>query len=493
MSVTDEQPAIVWFRDDLRLHDHPALAAAAATGKPLYCIYVLDEESPGPRALGGASRWWLHHSLEALAASLQAIGGRLDILRGPAAAIVPQLTAASAASSIFWTRRYGAAEIEIDRAIKAALTAQGATVESHNGQLLHEPWTVKTKSGGSFQTFTPFWRAACALQRDALRKTVDTLAAPKRLQLAAWRADFPPRHAVSDLSLLPVAPDWAGGLRDTWQPGEAGAQARLRAFLDDGLSGYATGRDRLDQDTSRLSPHLRFGEVSPRQVLATALHARDAERAPAKDVEKFITELGWREFCYHLLFHFPDLASRNFQPRFDDFPWSEPDPSELSAWRKGSTGYPIVDAGMRQLWQTGTMHNRVRMVCASFLAKDLLVDWRVGERWFWDTLCDADAANNPANWQWVAGCGADAAPYFRIFNPVLQGEKFDPSGDYVRRFVPELARLPDKWIHKPWQAPQAVLQAAGLSLPAGYPLPIVDHAKARARALAALPGRQSAT
>jgi deoxyribodipyrimidine photo-lyase len=486
MPVTDEDaPAIVWFRDDLRLHDQPALAAAAATGRPLHCVYVFDQESPGLRGLGGASRWWLHHSLDALSASLETIGGRLDILRGPAAEIVPKLAAASAASSIFWTRRYGAAEIEIDRAIKAALTLQGLTVESSNGQLLHEPWTVKTKSGASFQTFTPFWRAACALRR---QDTLETVAAPKRLQAPMWQSDFPPRHALTDLALLPVTPDWAGGLRETWQPGEAGAQARLRAFLDDGLSGYATDRDRLDRDTSRLSPHLRFGEISPRQVLAAALHARDAERAPAQDVEKFITELGWREFCYHLLFHFPDLASRNFQPRFDDFPWRKP-PGELAAWCQGLTGYPIVDAGMRQLWQTGTMHNRVRMVCASFLTKHLLVDWRTGERWFWDTLCDADLANNPANWQWVAGCGADAAPYFRIFNPVLQGEKFDPSGDYVRRYIPELARLPHKWIHKPWQAPPPVLQSAGLALPADYPLPIVDHAKARERALAILPKR----
>jgi len=290
--------------------------------------------------------------------------------------------------------------------------------------------------------------------------------------------------ALADLGLLPRDPDWAGGLRQTWRPGEAEAAARLAAFLDRGLDGYAIGRDRPDDShVSGLSPHLRFGEISPRQVFHAVRAAELSGAVQASDAERYLAELGWREFCHHLLFQFPDLARKNVQPRFDDFPWRTGAERGLTAWQRGETGFPLVDAGMRQLWQTGTMHNRVRMVVASFLTKDLLIDWRAGEAWFWDTLCDADPASNPANWQWVAGCGADAAPYFRIFNPVKQGETFDPSGSYVRRFVPELAAMPDKWIHRPFDAPPAVLEQAGVVLGKTYPPPIVDRSVSRRRAL----------
>ncbi len=474
-------PALVWLRDDLRLADQPALAAAIASGAPVICLYVFDEESPGLRPLGGASRWWLHHSLKALEASFAAIGGRLDILRGRAGDLVPAVARAAGASCVFWTRRYEAATIEIDKQVKAQLSDEGLRVESFNGQLLFEPWTLRTKTGDFYKVFTPFWKACLALPAPGAPTP-----APRKLAAAQWPAQAPERVALDALGLLPTKPDWAGGLRAAWTPGEAGAKARLAAFLDEGIGAYADNRDRPDLPaTSRLSPHLRFGEISPRQALAAVRHAVDADKAPSRDVDKFVAELGWREFSYHLLFHNPELARKNFQPRFDAFPWRAPSDAELTAWRKGLTGYPIVDAGMRELWLTGTMHNRVRMIAASFLIKDLMADWRVGEEWFWDTLCDADPASNAASWQWVAGSGADAAPYFRVFNPILQGMKFDPAGAYVRTYVPELAALPDEWIHKPWEAPPLVLKAANVALPRDYPLPMVDHGKARDRALAA--------
>ena len=482
-------PALVWLRDDLRLSDQPALAAAVESGAPILCLYVFDEDSPGLRPLGGASRWWLHHSLSALAASLEAIGGRLDILRGRAGELVPSVARAASASAVFWTRRYEAGAIEIDSGVKGELSADGLRVESFNGQLLFEPWTLRTKTGDYYKVFTPYWKACLALPSPAAPTP-----APRKLKGAPWPSDAPKRVNLDNLRLLPKKPDWAGGMREAWTPGEAGAKARLAEFLDVGLASYASQRDRPDiSATSRLSPHLRFGEISPRQALAAVRHALDAGKAQAGNVDKFSAELGWREFSYHLLFNNPELARKNFQPRFDSFPWRQPAAAELRAWRKGLTGYPIVDAGMRELWITGTMHNRVRMIAASFLIKDLMADWRIGEEWFWDTLCDADPASNAASWQWVAGSGADAAPYFRVFNPILQGIKFDPSGAYVRKYVPELAGLPDEWIHKPWEAPPLVLKAAQVSLPRDYPLPMVDHGKARDRALAAFAELKAAT
>ena len=474
-----ESPVIVWLRDDLRLADHPALHEAVASGAPVLCLYALDEESAGVRALGGAARWWLHHALAALDDSLRAAGGRLDILRGPAASLVPALAEAAGARGVFWTRRYGAAEIAVDSAIKATLVAQGREAKSFNGQLLAEPFALKTKTGGPYRVFTPFWRALAASPVAA------PLPAPTRIRAAEWPAGAPSRVARDDLRLRPTKPDWAGGLRAAWTPGEAGARAALQAFLSDRATTYPADRDRPALPaTSRLSPHLRFGEISPRAVWHAARHAAATGEVDAAAIDKFLSELGWRDFSWHLLFHNPDLATRNVDTRFDAFPWRD-DPAGLAAWRRGQTGYPIVDAGMRELWTTGYMHNRVRMIAASFLIKHLLIDWRQGESWFQDTLCDADAASNPASWQWVAGSGADAAPYFRIFNPILQGEKFDAAGDYVRRWVPELARTPAAFIHKPWTAPRAMLDKAGVRLGVNYPAPIVDHAAARERALAA--------
>ena len=474
---TGEKPVVVWFRDDLRLADNPALAAAASLGRPIVALYCLDEGG-ARRPVGGATRWWLHQSLASLSASLAEHRVRLVLRRGRPEEIVPEVVRDSGATAIHWNRRYGLPERTLDGALKVALEQQGVEVASHNGHLLLEPWTVRTKSGDWFKVFTPFWKSA----REQLFAIRQPLPVP-----TIRGADVPLRSdPLSSFGLEPTRPDWAGGLRQTWTPGEATARARLADFLEDSLARYAADRNSPSADaTSNLSPHLRFGEISVVTVWHAAQHHAAANGISETALAKFLAELGWREFSYNLLFHFPDLQNRNFQPRFDGFPWQKPDEEALEAWRRGLTGYPIVDAGMRQLWQTGIMHNRVRMIAASFLVKHLLVHWKTGEEWFWDTLVDADPANNAASWQWVAGSGADASPYFRVFNPVAQGEKFDQAGDYVRNFVPELGKLPLTIVHKPWTASSEILRNFGVTLARNYPEPIVDHAAARERALAA--------
>jgi len=423
-------PSLVWLRDDLRIADNPALTTAAERG-PVVVLYVLDEASPGIRPLGGASRWWMHGSLEALGADLAERGVPLVLRRGAAEAIVPEVADAVGAEAVFWNRRYGGAEREIDTAVKADLRERGLDVASFAASLLFEPWTVQTGSGTPFSVFTPFWNACRALPepRHPLPEP-DLTGAPAGSAdvLADWEV------VLQDWDLRPARPDWAGGLREGWTPGERGGRAQLEAFLRNDIGDYAGGRNTLGaRVTSRLSPHLRWGEVSPYQ----AWHAVAASGADGESVARFLAELGWREFAAHVLFHFPDLATRNWRRQFDAFPWRPVDEEKLRAWQQGRTGIPVVDAGMHELWITGTMHNRVRMITASFLTKNLLMDWRLGEQWFWDTLVDADGASNPFNWQWVAGSGADAAPYFRIFNPELQGKKFDPDGVYVARWAPE--------------------------------------------------------
>jgi len=473
--VPKASPVIVWFRDDLRLADHPALTAAAATGAPLICLYVFDEAAAA-RPLGAASRWWLARSLRALDADLHKAASELLLRRGSTVKTITGIARAVAASTVFANRIYASAEETLAKQLARSLKELNVDFTELAGDLLAEPSRIRGSSGGGMRVFTPFWKRVQALGDPA-----KPLSAPKQLVAGPKVAG----DRIDDWKLEPTAPDWAFGLRRMWKPGEAGATSRLKEFLDEKALGYATQRDRPDRDaTSHLSPHLRFGEISPRQVWYAARFA--AARTPkiASDVEKFLSELGWREFCRHLLFDHPDMYRSNLQSSFDAFPWVN-DARALRAWQKGLTGYPIVDAGMRELWRTGVMHNRVRMVVASFLVKHLLIDWRAGEAWFWDTLVDADPANNPANWQWVAGSGADAAPYFRIFNPILQGEKFDPQGDYVRRWVREIAKLPNTLIHKPWMATPLELADAGITLGKTYPQPIVDHKFARERALKA--------
>lgn len=461
-------PTLVWFRRDLRLADHPALAAALARGGPVLPVFVLDDRPPW--APGAASRWWLHHSLAALSDDLAARGGRLVLLRGAPEEELPRLATAIGAGAVMWNRRPEPPERDREARLGRALAGTGIEAREFPGDQLFEPGSVRSREGNPFQVFTPFWRAALASPPPAMPLP----ASPSLPPVAA-----PPGLALDELGLLPRI-GWWRGMADTWRPGEAGAQARLDTFLADGLDAYASLRDRPDvTGTSMLSPHLAFGEISPRQVW----HAVAARPATAGS-ETFLKELGWREFSRHLLAAFPGLPEAPLKREFAAFPW-QPEPAGIEAWKRGLTGFPIVDAGMRQLWHTGWMHNRVRMIVASFLVKDLLAPWRLGEDWFWDTLVDADLAANAASWQWVAGCGADAAPFFRVFNPVVQGEKFDPRGRYVRRWVPELAGLPDLAVHRPWEAPPLVLRDAGVSLGRTYPAPILDHGAARKRALAA--------
>ncbi|WP_418136874.1 cryptochrome/photolyase family protein [Agrobacterium sp. El2ro-1b] len=463
---------IVWFRKDLRLSDNLALLAAVEHGGPVIPVYV-REESSGP--LGGAQEWWLHHSLAALSSSLEKASSRLVLASGDAERILRDLISETGADTVLWNRRYDPTGMATDKALKQKLRDDGLTVRSFSGQLLHEPSRLQTKSGGPYRVYTPFWRAL-----EGGEEPHAPADAPKSLKAPeVW----PKSEKLADWKLLPTRPDWAKDFSDIWTPGENGALEKLDDFIDGALKGYEEGRDfPAKPATSLLSPHLAAGEISP----AAVWHATKglSRHIASNDVSRFRKEIVWREFCYHLLFHFPELDERNWNDSFDAFPWRD-DEKSFKAWTRGMTGYPIVDAGMRQLWQHGIMHNRVRMIVASFLIKHLLIDWRKGEKWFRDTLVDADPASNAANWQWVAGSGADASPFFRIFNPILQGEKFDGDGEYVRRFVPELEKLERKYIHKPFEAPKDVLKKAGVELGKTYPLPIVDHGKARERALAA--------
>ncbi|MBB3810686.1 deoxyribodipyrimidine photo-lyase [Pseudochelatococcus contaminans] len=474
-TLDSEHPVLVLFRNDRRLADNAALDAAARSGKPVIAAFVLEEAASGDWQPGGAWRWWLHYSLAALEKALADLGVRLVLRRGAMREVVDALVRESGADTVFWNRRYDPAGIAVDTRMKADLRDRGMVVQSFSGHLLHEPSRLATSTGGYYKVYSPFWKALMAGPEPG-----DAFDAPQVLTPFQGSLDSMPLAAFG---LLPQKPDWAGGLRETWTPGEAGAHERLADFLSDALNGYAEGRDYPAKDaTSLLSPYLAHGEITPARIFAALRSSGDD--AIGADAMKFRKEVGWREFCYHLLFHNPDLDKKNFQPSFDAFPWHEDDAS-LRAWQRGMTGYPLVDAGMRELWQTGYMQNRVRMIAASFLTKHLLIDWRTGERWFRDTLVDADPASNPGNWQWVAGCGADAAPFFRIFNPVLQGQKFDPDGTYVRAWVPELAGLSTRYIHEPWSAPAAVLAQAGVKLGETYPRPVVDHRLARDRALSA--------
>jgi len=473
---------IHWFRQDLRLADNPALTATAANGVVLP-VYILDDVASGDDKMGVASRWWLHQSLMALNASLE---GKLVVMAGDAREILPKLAQDINASGISWTRAYEPWRMARDATIKAACVASGLDVQSHNGSVLWEPWESLKADGTPYRVFTPFFRRGCMNAPSPRRP----LPKPAALKLASAPPGASPgaiafgQPAIDALGLL-SAHSWKDGLAAHWQVGEAAALDRLQQFLDTGLNGYKDGRNFPSRaNVSRLSPYLHWGEISPNMVWYAAKDQLDAGRGNDSDCDHFLAELGWREFSHSLLYHFPDLPRKNLQPRFDNFAWRE-DPALLACWQKGMTGYPIVDAGMRELWKTGYMHNRPRMIVGSFLVKNLRLHWHHGEAWFWNCLLDASLANNSAGWQWIAGCGADAAPYFRIFNPITQGVKFDPDGSYIRRFVPELAALPDAYLASPWQAPAEILAAANVRLGETYPHPVVDVKTSREDALAA--------
>jgi deoxyribodipyrimidine photo-lyase len=436
--------ALVWFRLDLRLTDNPALAGAASRFDHLVPVFIWAPEEDGDWPPGAASRWWLHQSLKMLDVDCRRAGMRLILRRGPSLPALRSLSRECGASSVFWNRRYEPALRARDACVQQALLSDGLDVETYNSALLSEPDEIKNGKGKPFSIFSPFWRSCSFAVPD-----FDPEPAPRLKQTKLL-----PSLELESLKLEPVI-DWAQGLRASWQPGEAGARRFLRRFLRNALDGYPEGRDLpAVRGTSRLSPHLHFGEISPRRVWAACV------KQPGAASKAFLRQLGWREFAHHLLYHFPDTPLRPLRPKFSRFPWRE-DARGLRAWKCGRTGYPMVDAGMREMWMTGWMHNRVRMITASFLVKDLLLPWQEGARWFWDTLVDADLANNTLGWQWVSGCGADAAPYFRIFNPAAQAAKFDPEGQYMGRWLPELGT-------------------------AKYPPPIIDHARARERALEAL-------
>lgn len=472
--------ALVWFRRDLRLADHPALLAALERHEKVVPVYIHAPEEEAPWQPGAASRWWLHHSLAALDASLRGLGARLLIRSGETLAELRRLVAETGAGAVYWNRLYEPALIVRDTRIKQALREDGLDAESFNSALLVEPWEVKTGGGEPYRVFTPFWRNAGA------RPQRDPLPAP-----SAWPAGSNGLAAapVEALKLLPAI-SWDTGLRGHWTPGEAGAWARLESYCEHAAASYRERRDEPGFDgTSGMSPYLHFGEIGPVQIAARLRRLATEASAPGllANVEHYVRELGWREFAHHLLFHFPRTPDQPLVDKFASFPWRQPADyaEDLRAWQRGRTGIPIVDAGLRQLWTTGWMHNRVRMIVASFLTKNLLIPWQEGSRWFWDTLVDASLANNTLGWQWSAGCGADAAPYFRIFNPVLQSAKFDARGAYVRRWVPELARLPDEALHAPWQAKPSIWLAAKFAPGQDYPTPLVELSVSRDRALAA--------
>lgn len=460
--------SILWFRLDLRLTDNPALSAAVDNGTVIP-LYVWSPEEEGQWPPGAASRWWLHQSLTELDNALHRYGSRLIIRQGPSLDQLRSLIHETGATSVFWNRRYEPAIAARDLAIAAELQKQGCQVIAFNSHLLFEPWDIKNKSGKPFRVFTPFWKTCLAGGK--IQKTLPTVTKipsptlwPQSLPLKALQLE--PKHS------------WAAEFPKNWCPGELGAQKNLSHFIKNGFLHYNEARNHpAAPGTSRLSPHLHFGEIGPRQIW----HALPQKSGPTS---QFAAELGWREFAYHLLHHFPQTPTEPLRPEFKNFPWRE-NSAFQKAWQRGKTGYPIIDAGMRELWTTGWMHNRVRMIAASFLVKDTLQPWQNGARWFWDTLVDADLANNTLGWQWCAGCGADAMPFFRIFNPITQGEKFDPQGHYIRRWVPELTKLPVNWLHHPWEAPETVLKAAGITLGTTYPRPIVSHTIAREIALQA--------
>ncbi|MFY9286955.1 MAG: deoxyribodipyrimidine photo-lyase [Alphaproteobacteria bacterium] len=479
--MTDKSPILLWLRQDLRLADNAALNWAARQG-PVVPLYIWDEDGEDPFPPGGASKWWLAEALKDLSEAFEKLGAPLILRRGEPKQVLESLIAETGATSITWNKSYEPFACARDNHLIEFFEKKGLIIKPHSGFLLFEPGSIKTGAGTPFKVFTPFSKACFAAKTPEKPE-----AAPSKLQsMAGIKTDD-----LKNWNLVPKKATWPEGLKAAWTPGEKAAHQHLRNFIDKALDSYQKGRDRPDKNhTSRLSSYLHFGHISPKQVWHAIQYAVAKTPSLGSHAERYLLEILWREFSWHLLSHIPNLPTEPLNKSFSQFPWKK-DEKGLKAWQRGMTGYPIVDAGMRQLWQTGWMHNRVRMIAASFLIKDLLIDWREGAAWFWDTLVDADLGNNTASWQWVAGCGADASPYFRIFNPTLQGEKFDPDGDYVRQFVPELAKLDRQFIHQPWKAPQKALKEAGIILGTTYPNPIIDHGKARERALTALKSTKS--
>lgn len=466
MSETTATTAIIWFRNDLRLSDNSALIKACQH-QNVVPLYIYDEDAA--RKIGAAKQLWLHHALENLADNLREVGSELILRNGTEKSVLESVITETDAKAVYWNRRYEPQAIEKDIALKSDIKDRGLMVESFKGHLLHEPTQLTTKAGTPFKVFTPFWRTL-----DATIEVQVPYPAPKTVPQLPQKLES---ATLDSLGLLPTRPDWSGTIVEKFTPGESTAQTILHDYLDNDVSKYKDQRDFPALDaTSKLSPYLTFGEISPRQIWHASENISGAQ--------PFRRQLAWRDFSYHLLFHNPGLDQVNFNRAFDAFQWDKND-ELLAIWQKGKTGYPIVDAGMRELWQTGYMHNRVRMIVASFLTKHLLIDWREGEKWFWDTLVDADPANNTAGWQWVAGSGADASPYYRIFNPIIQGKKFDADGEYVKKYIPELKDLDPKYIHAPWETPEAVLKSISLEFGRDYPKPIVEHSFARNRALEA--------
>ncbi len=464
---------IVWFRKDLRLDDNPAWKRAVDSGRPVVPVYILDEKAGGDWAFGAASKWWLHHALTDLSRQLEAVGSGLILRKGESGEELKQLVDEIEAGSVYWNRCYEPWRVKEDSRLKSALQDAGVEAWSGNASLLREPWEISNQQGGAYKVYTPFSKA-CAQKKPNKQPVESGDGQP------AEPESWPESTGLPELKLLPEIP-WDSGLEKAWNPTREGALDRLREFLKDAVGEYKDKRNLPGEDgTSRMSPYLHWGQIGPREIEAQLSEVPDS---PGKAT--YYNELVWREFAYHVLYHFPDTPDEPLQPAYSDFPW-EHDASMLKAWQKGQTGYPILDAGMRELWQTGWMHNRVRMIAASFLVKHLLHSWKEGARWFWDTLVDADLASNTLGWQWAGGCGADAAPYFRIFNPIIQGKKFDPEGDYIRTYVPELEKVPNAKLHTPWELSEAEQSEYGCVLGKDYPLPVIEHGEGRDRALKAL-------
>ena len=463
---------LVWFRRDLRLRDNPAWYEAVRREAPIYPVFLPDDPGEENWSPGSASRWWLHHALTDLDQQLRELGSRLLFRRGEPATALRSLIREVGIDLVLWNRVYEPEPLSRDTTLRDAVLKAGAEVRISNASLLLEAWTIQSSSGEGYRVYTPFRKAV--LSQKTFAEPLPKPGSP------SVPAKWPKSESLASLALLPRIP-WDKGIAAAWNPTRQGALERLRHFFGNPVRDYAEARDYPDHDgTSRLSPYLHFGQIGPREIAA-----RIALESMGKGREIFLHEILWREFAHHVLFHAPASPAEPLRENFRRFPWRK-DADDLRVWQRGETGYPLVDAGMRQLWKTGWLHNRVRMVVASFLVKHLLISWREGAAWFWDTLVDADLASNTLGWQWAAGCGADAAPYFRIFNPIIQSEKFDSAGDYIRRHVPELAQLPAPWIHRPWEASRECLCEAGVQLGKDYPYPRIDHKKARQRALDAL-------